>query len=253
MSSGDRRADVRALAGARMRAYPPGEFVGQENFMTASEILDLARRAGFTRNRRVLDLCCGIAGPGLHVARSTGARLLGVDADPGAVALARERAAGLPARFVQGHVPDVAVPGDFDGVMLLETILAFRDKRRVLDWIAGRLRPGGTFAFTLEEGEPLDADERIAMPASDTVWLVPLAEMERLLEASGFALRWCEDHTASHLDVVRRLLAAFREDPQAREFEHLLVSHGLWADWMAAGRVRKFAMIAAVDGLPHVG
>lgn len=239
-----RRADFEALREARERAFPPGGFVGQENFMTAGEILDLARKAGFGPQTRVLDLCCGVAGPGNHVARSTGAQMLGVDADPGAVELARERAAGLPSQFMVGRVPDLDVEGGFDAVMLLETILAFRDKRTLLERIAGWLRPGGVFLFTLEEGRSLDAAEQEAMPASDTVWLVPLEEMEALLADCGFRVRLCEDHTASHLDVVLRLLAAFREDPRAH---HLLPSHELWAAWMAALRVRKFAILAERD------
>lgn len=236
-----RRADIEALREARERAFPPGEFVGQENFMTAAEILDLARKAGFGPGTRVLDLCCGVAGPGNLVARGTGARMLGVDADPEAVELARERAVGLPSQFMVGCVPDLDVPRDFDAVMLLETILAFPDKRLLLERVAGWLRRGGVFLFTLEEGQPLDPAEQEAMPASDTVWLVPLDEMESLLAEAGFRVLWCEDHTASHLDVVLRLLGAFREDPRAH---HLLPSHELWARWMATLRVRKFAILA---------
>lgn len=236
-----RRADFEALREARERGFPPGEFVGQENFMTAGEIHDLARKAGFGPGTRVLDLCCGVAGPGNHVARRTGARMLGVDADPEAVELARERASGLPSQFMVGRVPDLEVPRDFDAVMLLETILAFRDKRTLLQRVAGWLRPGGVFLFTLEEGRPLDAAEQEAMPGSDTVWLVPLEEMEALQAEAGFRVLWCEDHTAAHLDVVRRLLGAFREDPRAH---HLVPSHELWAGWMAHRRVRKFAILA---------
>lgn len=247
MLSGDRQADVEALAQARTAAWPPGEFVGQENFMTAGEILDLAQRARFGPSTRVLDLCCGVAGPGNHVARHTGARMLGVDADAGAVRVAREAAArlGLPSEFVQGRLPDVPLEGPFDGVMLLETLLAFRDKVAILERIADWLRPGGTFALTVEEGRPLDAAEQAAMPASDTVWPVPLAELEGLLARSGLRIAFCADHTASHLDVVRRLRDAYREVPRAQA---LVASHSLWAEWMASGRVRKFALVAEKAG-----
>ena len=43
-----------ALERARMSAYAPGEFVGQESFMLASEILSLAVRAGIGPGVRVV-------------------------------------------------------------------------------------------------------------------------------------------------------------------------------------------------------
>ena len=61
----DQRAPfVEALERARLSAYAPGEFVGQESFMRSAEILDLGRRAGVGPGVTVLDLCCGVAGPG---------------------------------------------------------------------------------------------------------------------------------------------------------------------------------------------
>ena len=62
--------------------------------MTAGEIRTLARHAGVGPGTRVLDLCCGIAGPGRLLARELGCELLGVDASASAVAIAREQAPG---------------------------------------------------------------------------------------------------------------------------------------------------------------
>jgi predicted TPR repeat methyltransferase len=86
----DERAPFdRALGRARVAAYAPGEFVGQESFMTAGEIRTLAAHAGIGAATRVLDLCCGIAGPGRLLTRELGCDLLGVDASASAVAIAR--------------------------------------------------------------------------------------------------------------------------------------------------------------------
>ncbi|HEU5242425.1 MAG TPA: hypothetical protein VFU25_10435, partial [Ornithinibacter sp.] len=65
---------------AREAAFPAGEFVGQESFMTAGEIRSLAARAGIRPGVSVLDLCCGVGGAGLFVTRELGCRYLGVDA-----------------------------------------------------------------------------------------------------------------------------------------------------------------------------
>ena len=173
----DERAPFdRALHRARVSAYAPGEFVGQESFMTAGEIRALAAQAGIGPGVAVLDVCCGIAGPGRLVTRELGCDYLGVDASASAVAIARERADGLPCRFAVAQVPPLPA-GSFDVVLLLETMLAFEDKDALVRAIAAALRPGGRFAFTLEEGPPLTPAERAAMPDADTVWLTPLDEL----------------------------------------------------------------------------
>ena len=239
-----------ALQRARVAAYAPGEFVGQESFMRAGEILSLARRAGIGPGVSVLDLCCGVAGPGRHIAAELGCTYLGVDASPSAIELARDRAAGLPCSFEVAHVPPVPV-GPFGVVLLLETLLAFADKEPLLRGVAAALRVGGRFALTVEEGEPLTALERERMPDADTVWLVPLAELRSSLERVGLQVRWQQECTSSHRTMVGALLAAFlaerasiTEGLPSQAFEELVAAHRLWSDWLTEGRVRKFALVA---------
>jgi len=239
-----------ALQRARPSAYPPGEFVGQESFMRASEILSLAARAGIAPGVSVLDLCCGVAGPGRLVARELGCTYLGVDESRSAIDLARARAGGLPCRFEVRRVPPVPT-GPFDVVLLLETLLAFRDKDALLQQVSSALRPGGRFAFTLEEGLPLTTAERDSMPDADTVWLTPLAEVVATLERFGLAVRWHEECSDSHLEVVDSLTDAFATGSAEiaahvgdRAVDELLAAHRLWSDWLRQGRVRKFAVVA---------
>src|SRR3954452_15675519 len=99
MNQDERAPFFEALRRARLAAYPPGEVVGQESFMTAAEIRDLAARARVTAGISVLDLCCGEAGPGRLTARQLGFTYLGVHVSPSAVPTARESAADLPCRF----------------------------------------------------------------------------------------------------------------------------------------------------------
>jgi sarcosine/dimethylglycine N-methyltransferase len=250
MRQDDRAPFDRALQRAREAAYAPGEFAGQESFMTAGEIRALALRAGVRPGVRMLDLCCGTAGPGRLITRELGCDYLGVDASASAVVLARERAADLACRFRLGRVPPVPA-GAFDVVLLLETMLAFEDKDALLGAIAAALRPGGRFAFTLEEGAPLTSAERAAMPDADTVWLTPLDELVAGLERAGLALTWREDHSRSHRATAQALAGAFAADADAiaaqvgrRALDELLAAHGLWVRWLAAGRVRKLALVA---------
>ena len=241
---------VEALGRARVAAYAPGEFVGQESFMRAGEIRALAERAGIAPGVSVLDLCCGIAGPGRFITRELGCSYLGVDLSAGAIEIARASARGLPCRFEVAQIPPIP-RGPFDVVLLLETMLAFPDKDRLLGEIAGALADGGRFAFTLEEGLPLTAAEREAMPDADTVWLTPLEEMVASLERVGLDVRWQEDCSRSHRAVADSLIAAFRADASdiaaqigRRALDELLDAHRLWSDWLRDGRIRKIAFVA---------
>jgi SAM-dependent methyltransferase len=250
MRQDDRAPFDRALHRARVAAYPPGEFVEQESFMTAAEIRALALRAGVGPGAAVLDLCCGIAGPGRFLTKELGCAYRGVDASASAVAIARERAGDLPCHFTVAQIPPLPA-GTFDVVLLFETMLAFENKDALVREIFPAVRPGGRFAFTLEEGPPLTAAERTAMPDADTVWLIPLGEMAASLERAGFVVTWQEDHSRAHRAVAQALAAAFAADAEdiaaqigRRALDELLAAHRLWIEWLDAGRVRKLALVA---------
>jgi SAM-dependent methyltransferase len=246
----DRASFDRALQRARVSAYAPGEFVGQESFMTAGEVRALAMQAGIGPGVRVLDLCCGVAGPGRFVTSELGCDYLGVDSSASAVAIARERAGHLPCRFATAHVPPVPA-GSFDVVLLLETMLAFEDKEALVREIAAALRPGGHLAFTLEEGQPLTKAERAAMPDADTVWLSTLDATAAALERAGLVVTWQEDHSHAHRARAQALADAFATDARdiaaqigRHALDELLAAHRLWIEWLDEGRVRKLALVA---------
>jgi SAM-dependent methyltransferase len=246
----DRAPFDRALHRARVSAYAAGEFVGQESFMTAGEIRALAVQAGVGPGVTVLDLCCGIAGPGRFLTRELGCDYLGVDASASAVAIARTRASDLACRFAVAQIPPLPT-GPFDVVLLFETMLAFENKKALVREISAALRPGGRFAFTLEEGAPLTVAERSAMPDADTVWLTSLDELATSLDQAGLVVTWQEDHSRAHRATASALADAFAADAEGiaaqigrRALDELLAAHRLWIEWLDAGRVRKLALVA---------
>jgi SAM-dependent methyltransferase len=250
MKQDERAPFFKALRRARISAYAPGEFVGQESFMRAGEIRALALAAGIAPGVCVLDLCCGVAGPGRFITRELGCAYLGVDSSSSAIEIARRSAGDLPCRFEVARIPPVP-PGPFDVVLLLETMLAFPEKETLLAQISRALTTGGRFAFTLEEGLPLTEAERAIMPDADTVWLTPLAEMLTSLERVGLVVRRQDDCSRSHRAVADSLADAFAADATditaqigRRALEELLAAHRVWSDWLREGRVRKIAFVA---------
>jgi SAM-dependent methyltransferase len=251
----DERAPfVRALQRARVAAYGPGEFVEQEGFMSAGEIRALARQARIGPGVSVLDLCCGVAGPGRLITQELGCAYRGVDLSSSAIEIACERARDLPCRFDVARIPPIS-SGPFDVVLLFETMLAFPDKETLIQEISAALAAGGRFAFTLEAGLPLTEAERARMPDADTVWLVPLPKMLSCLERVGLVVRWQEDYSGSHGAMADSLIDAFTADAAniaaqlgRRALEELLAAHRLWSDWLAEGRVRKLAFVAEKTG-----
>jgi ubiquinone/menaquinone biosynthesis C-methylase UbiE len=240
-----------ALERARAAAYPPGEYVGQESFMRAGQVRALAHQARIGPGVSVLDLCCGVAGPGRMITAESGCRYLGVDHSARALATARERAGNLPCRFEQAHLPPLPV-GRFEVVFLLETMLAFPDKEALVGAVARVLEPGGRFAFTVEAGRPLTRQERARMPGADTVWLIELAQLTGVLREAGLTVIWQQEHSSAHHAAATALLRCYRAGSLAiarqtgtRATAELITAHQLWSDWLGSGRVRKFAMVAA--------
>ena len=218
--------------------------------MRAGEIRALAQHAGIAPGVSVLDLCCGIGGPGRFITEELGCDYLGVDYSADAIDIARQRAGDLPCRFEVARVPPIP-PGPFDVVILLETMLAFVEKEPLLREISGALIAGGRFAFTFEAGLPLTEEERGQMPDADTVWLVEIDEMLATLDRAGLVVRWREDCTQSHANTAESLTEAFAADVVDiaaqigdEALEELLSAHRLWSDWLGAGRVRKIALVA---------
>jgi SAM-dependent methyltransferase len=231
-------------------AYPAGEYVGQESFMRAGEVRTLAHQARVGPGISVLDLCCGVAGPGRMITAESGCHYLGVDHSASALATARELAGKLPCRFEEAHLPPLP-KGRFEVVLLLETMLAFPDKQALAGEVARVLEPGGRFAFTVEEGRPLTRRERAQMPGADTVWLIELAELTGVLREAGLTVIWRQEYSSSHHAIATALLRCYRADSPriagqigTQATADLIAAHQLWSDWLGSGRVRKFAMVA---------
>lgn len=74
--------------------------------------------------------------------------------------------------------------------------------------LVGGYGPRTKLAFTAEEGHPLTRSERALMPAADTAWPMPLAELMSCLHREGFRVLWQQDCAQTTPRSVRRARAA---------------------------------------------
>ncbi|HEX5480015.1 MAG TPA: class I SAM-dependent methyltransferase [Dehalococcoidia bacterium] len=198
--------------------YPAGfEHI---SFITLDELRTFVNDLRLTPGSRLIDLACGMGGPGLWVAREADAELTGVDVSAVAVAAASARACSLGldvrARFQQGSFADTGIePGSAAGVMSVDALQYAPDKRAALEEAARILAPGGRLVVACFELEP----ERVAgLPVLGTD---PVADYAALLDAAGFDAmryeetdRWLERLTAAYqsaLDARSDLIAEMGE------------------------------------------
>ncbi|WP_093250307.1 class I SAM-dependent methyltransferase [Rubrimonas cliftonensis] len=144
----------------------------------------------------ILDLGCGDGALTRRIAEA-GATVVGVDASPGMVAVAR--AAGLDARLGRGEGLGEAIGGDggFDAVFSNAALHWMRPPEAVAAGVAAALRPGGRFVAEFG-GHGNVAALRVALIAAlaaeagvttdlSEIWFFPTARTYgALLEAQGF-------------------------------------------------------------------
>ncbi|WP_424217390.1 SAM-dependent methyltransferase (plasmid) [Streptomyces sp. BI20] len=111
----------------------------------------------------VLDLGCGVGGPGLRLVERAGARVTGISVSEEQIRTANRLAAdaGLADRAVFRHADAMKLPfedASFDAVMALESMCHMPDRGQVLTEAARVLRPGGRIVLTdIFERRPLAA------------------------------------------------------------------------------------------------
>lgn len=172
---------------------------------------------------KVLDLGCGTGGPGVQLARSTGAEVVGVSisAEDVAQSQALARAEGLAdrARFQFGDA--LGLPfGDasFDAVFAIETLVHMPDRVPVLKEIARVLCPGGRMSVTdyIRRGpDENDEDAWLALDEALLEWraapMVRALDYEGFCRDAGLVLTELDDITENTKYTFGRLYSAMQD------------------------------------------
>ena len=243
----------------RVREETYGEDIGQNSWLTRDEWDSALDWLVPTPQTQLLDVACGSGGPDLHVARTRGARVVGVDVNAHAIETASEaaRREGLAslARFVHADagLPLPFADASFDAVVCIDAINHLPDRLSVLrDWHRV-LRPGGKVMFT----DPivvtgLLSSEELALRASVGYFVFALSdEDERLVNEAGFDPVSCDDTTSNVVRVASRwheararLRAELIADEGEQTFEDLqtflATAHALASE----GRLSRYTLLA---------
>jgi ubiquinone/menaquinone biosynthesis C-methylase UbiE len=150
------------------------------SYVTLTELHAIARDLRVGPGQTFIDLGCGQGGPGLWVARETGAAMLGIDLSSTGIARASEHAEEFGvadrARFQVADLASTGLPdASFDAAMSVDVLWSVPDKPGALREAARILKPGARFAFT-------NWDRDLSPPG----YQPPLNDHRPLLEQVGF-------------------------------------------------------------------
>ncbi|HKQ57086.1 MAG TPA: methyltransferase domain-containing protein [Candidatus Eisenbacteria bacterium] len=189
-----------------------GEDIGQNSWLTVDEYDRFIGWLALEPGHDVLEVASGSGGPALHLTRTTGCRVIGIDSNASGVATASRLAAdarlGERARFVEADA-GTALPFEseaFDAILCIDAMNHLPERAAVLAEWRRLLRPGGRALFTdpVVITGPVRNDE-LALRSSIGVFLfVPPGVNERLVEEAGLHLARVEDVTENAAMVSER-------------------------------------------------
>lgn len=223
---------VAALFASVMGDEYPAE-LAPNSLVTWSVLGEVLEIVDLSAGSVLVDLACGAGGPGLWLARESGADLVGVDWSPEAVRQASERSRGyVPegrATFRVGLLTETGLDDDLaDAVVCFDSFQFAPDPGRCAREIARSLRRGGRFVMTGwtcihgNGDEPLDV-EAVLGGGGLVVDSYVIREDLRALERAVFEAAAAVDPGGSNaLDMLRD--EAREVLPDLDEFDRVMVA-----------------------------
>src|SRR5262245_58483929 len=178
-----------------------GTDIGQNSWVTVAEYESFVVWLKLSSDSHVLEVASGSGGPAVYLARTTGCRVTGIDANENGVATAREMA------VTSGHSERVTFKvanatstlpfetNSFDALLCIDSMNHFHNRLEVLKEWYRVLRPGGRALFTdpVVITGPVTNDELALRSLVGLFLFVPPGINEQFIEQAGFQLLRQED------------------------------------------------------------
>ena len=200
-----------------------GVDIGQNSWLTADELERFIDWLRPPPDGHVLEVGSGSGGPAIHLARTTGCRVTGIEVHEDGVAAGTELAAraGMANR-VRFQVADANAPlplddDTFDGIICIDSMNHFLDRSAVLREWRRLLRSGSRALFTdpVVITGPVTKDDLALRSSIGPFLFVPPGVNEQLIEETGFRVIRKEDRSENAALVARRR----RDARQARSVD----------------------------------
>lgn len=136
--------------------YP--EDANPDSFVTITDLQTIAKKLNIGPGKSFIDLGCGRGGPGLWIARETGAHYVGIDLSENAIKKAQHRSVDFKmkgsAKFQVGNMCGLNFSeNSFDGAISIDVISFIPDPLAVFKEAARILRSNAYFVFTTWENK----------------------------------------------------------------------------------------------------
>ena len=189
----------RILDAVRQETF--GTDIGQNSWITVDEYTRFLPALKLTSDSHLIEVASGSGGPALFVARATGCRVTGIDANDSAVATASAMAAQSgAAERVQFRVADANAElpfqdESFDALVCIDSMNHFPNRAGVLREWTRVIRRGGRALFTdpVVVTGPVTNEELALRSSIGTFLFVPAGLNEILIEQAGLRLIQQED------------------------------------------------------------
>ncbi len=193
----------RVLDAIRKDTY--GVDIGQNSWTTVDEYDRMIPSLKLVPGHHVLEVASGAGGPARYLARTTGARVTGIDIGDNAVTTATDLAAKAgESQMVSFRVVDANAPlpfqeNSFDGLICIDSMNHMPDRLAVLREWHRVLRRGRRALFTdpVVITGPVTNDELALRSSIGLFVFVPPAVTERFIDEAGFQLIRQDDVTAN--------------------------------------------------------
>lgn len=192
-----------------------GEDIGQNSWLTASELDAFLGWLNLSSGKTALDIACGSGGPALRMAANTGCSVVGIDIHDEAISIAKSTASlrRLNQRtefYVLNATEQLPFPdASFDAITCIDAIPHFPNRALVIAEWKRLLRPGGRLLFTdsLTVTGPL-TNEEIAVRSAGLALFVPTGYDTDVIAQCGLRLMVQKDVTANMAEVAETRRAA---------------------------------------------